>query len=102
MNTRTALPVARTKSKRRPAPVAILSTPPTSAQLSVPVIAPVAPAAEGPRLAAGRTGDHQAIHRLLLAAFHGPNPAEFQAQLDTACKMRRETLRFNFPAAGSR
>jgi membrane fusion protein (multidrug efflux system) len=30
------------------------------------------------------------------------DPRPFQAQLDTACKMRRETLRFNFPAAGSR
>jgi predicted N-acetyltransferase YhbS len=29
-----------------------------------------------------RTGDHQAIHRLLLGVFHGPTPGEFCAQLD--------------------
>lgn len=34
------------------------------------------------RLVAARSGDHAAIHRLLLSIFHGPSAAEFQAQLD--------------------
>jgi GNAT superfamily N-acetyltransferase len=53
--------------------------------ISPAVLAPAAaPTAgeNGPRLAPAKAGDHQAIHRLLLAAFHGPTPAEFQAQLD--------------------
>jgi predicted N-acetyltransferase YhbS len=34
------------------------------------------------RLTPARTGDHAAIHRLLLAVFHGPTAGEFHAQLD--------------------
>ncbi|MCI0362094.1 MAG: GNAT family N-acetyltransferase [Planctomycetaceae bacterium] len=89
MNTRTALPVARTKSTRRPARVALHSTPPeiVPAAISAPereraLERDSAAERDGPRLAAAKAGDHQAIHRLLLAAFHGPTPAEFQAQLD--------------------
>ena len=68
MNTRTAGPVARLKTKR------------SSPALSV--FAPPVARAEGPRLLPARSGDHLAIHRLLLAAFRGPSPAEFQAQTD--------------------
>ncbi len=95
MNTRTALPVARTKSIRRRAKAATLHSPvlmpvtigtpanlPVPAALSSPPSAPGAAGESGPRLAPARTGDHAAIHRLLLAAFHGPKPAEFHAQLD--------------------
>jgi predicted acetyltransferase len=34
------------------------------------------------RLAFAKTGDHPLIHGLLVSVFHGPSPAEFQAQLD--------------------
>jgi GNAT acetyltransferase-like protein/sterol carrier protein len=34
------------------------------------------------RLVPARSGDHAAIHRLLLSIFHGPSAAEFHAQLD--------------------
>ena len=34
------------------------------------------------RLVTARSGDHAAIHRLLLSIFHGPSVAEFHAQLD--------------------
>ena len=34
------------------------------------------------RLVSARSGDHAAIHQLLLSIFHGPSAAEFQAQLD--------------------
>src|SRR5262245_17281078 len=34
------------------------------------------------RLASAKTGDHPSIHGLLVSVFHGPSPAEFQAQLD--------------------
>jgi predicted N-acetyltransferase YhbS len=33
-------------------------------------------------LAHAKTGDHPAIHRLLVSVFHGPSPGEFHAQLD--------------------
>ena len=69
MATRTALPVARRSSPRKLAP------PP--APLLPPVAAPAAL-----RLAHAKTGDHQAIHRLLVSVFHGPTPGEFHAQLD--------------------
>ncbi|HUE69473.1 MAG TPA: GNAT family N-acetyltransferase [Pirellulaceae bacterium] len=34
------------------------------------------------RLVPARSGDHAAIHQLLLSIFHGPSAAEFHAQLD--------------------
>jgi predicted acetyltransferase len=34
------------------------------------------------RLAFAKTGDYPLIHGLLVSVFHGPSPAEFQAQLD--------------------
>jgi ribosomal protein S18 acetylase RimI-like enzyme len=55
---------------------------PAPADIPKPAGAPDSAGESGPRLAPARTGDHAAIHRLLLAAFHGPTPAEFHAQLD--------------------
>lgn len=72
MVTRTALPVARRSSSRKLAP-------PVAPRL-LPSLAVTAPAAL--RLAHARSGDHQAIHRLLVTVFHGPPPAEFHSQLD--------------------
>jgi predicted N-acetyltransferase YhbS len=69
VKTRTAVSVARTKSTRQPSSSKQFSSPPTAFE-------------GGPRLVPARTGDHLAIHRLLLAAFHGPTATEFQAQLD--------------------
>src|SRR5688572_13393890 len=70
MATRTALSVARRSSPRKPvSPVR-------------PLLLPPAPAPGTLRLAHAKTGDHQAIHRLLVSVFHGPSPAEFHAQLD--------------------
>jgi predicted N-acetyltransferase YhbS len=69
MATRTALPVARRSSPRK------LATPP--APLLPPSAAPAAL-----RLAHAKTGDHPAIHRMLVSVFHGPSPGEFHAQLD--------------------
>lgn len=70
MATRTALPVARRSSSSRK-----LSSPVRTA-----IVAPAAPGAL--KLALAKTGDHPAIHRLLVSVFHGPTPAEFHAQLD--------------------
>lgn len=41
-----------------------------------------APQQQTVRLLPARSGDHAAIHRLLLSIFHGPSGAEFHAQLD--------------------
>ncbi|MDX1945496.1 MAG: GNAT family N-acetyltransferase [Pirellulaceae bacterium] len=71
MNTRTVRPVARLTAKRSKAPA-----------LAAVIARPAAPPTEGLRLLPARSGDHLAIHRLLLATFHGPSPAEFQAQTD--------------------
>jgi predicted N-acetyltransferase YhbS len=70
MATRTALPVARRSSSRK------LASP------LRPLLLPPVPAPAALRLAQAKTGDHQAIHRLLVSVFHGPSPAEFHAQLD--------------------
>src|SRR5262245_37671413 len=69
MATRTVLLVARRSSPRK------LSSPVTPLLLP-PVSAPAL------RLAQARTGDHPAIHRLLVTVFHGPTAGEFHAQLD--------------------
>jgi predicted acetyltransferase len=71
VNTRTAAPVANSLSSR---PLSIF--PPLAASRSLPG------STVTPRLTPAKAGDHQAIHRLLLAAFHGPALAEFHAQLD--------------------
>ena len=48
--------------------------------------APFSPRSQPPaipqRLVPARSGDHAAIHQLLLSIFHGPSAAEFHAQLD--------------------
>ncbi|MEX2175829.1 MAG: GNAT family N-acetyltransferase [Pirellulaceae bacterium] len=75
MSTRTVPPVLhasspRPKPKRRRSPAARLVAPPP-----LPVKSTL------PRLVSAKGGDHQAIHRLLLAAFQGPTSEEFHAQL---------------------
>lgn len=93
MTTRTALSVARRSS--RLATLAKRSSI-SSAALSRPTILPtdvlkatVLPLSDAPRLTSdtlrltsARTGDHPAIHRLLISVFHGPSLGEFHAQLD--------------------
>lgn len=75
---RTAAPLVSTPSSNpsRNSPP-FLAAPP-AANGAAPSLAP----ALSPALMPARAGDHLPIHRLLLAAFHGPTPAEFQAQLD--------------------
>jgi predicted acetyltransferase len=51
-----------------------------SSPANLPPLAAVAPPRL--RLAFAKTGDHPLIHGLLVSVFHGPSPAEFQAQLD--------------------
>jgi predicted N-acetyltransferase YhbS len=70
MATRTARSVARSSSSSS------LLPPPTPHTAHAPV------ASSRLRLALARTGDHPSIHGHLVAVFHGPSPAEFQAQLD--------------------
>lgn len=99
MNTRTALPVAGRKTKGRLKFVAGVygagngSAGLAAGRLTDDPLPPLpeygtspdasAPADEAfPRLALARTGDHPSIHKLLLAAFHGPTAGEFHAQLD--------------------
>jgi GNAT superfamily N-acetyltransferase len=72
MATEIAVPVARTKVRRRRSTARLPLLPPPT----------LAPPSDGPRLVPARSGDHLAIHRLLVAAFHGPSPAEYQAQAD--------------------
>ncbi len=75
MSTRTVAPVARRISTRQlettshaiPSAGALFQPPATTA---------------GPSIVPARAGDHPVIHRLLLAAFHGPAPAEFQRQFE--------------------
>ena len=69
MATRTVLPVARRSSSRK------LVT------QNRPLLLPPPPVA-ALRLAHAKTGDHSAIHRLLVSVFHGPTAAEFHSQLD--------------------
>jgi predicted N-acetyltransferase YhbS len=71
MATRTALSVARRSSSRR------LASPPPR-----PIVLPPQAAAATLKLAHAKTGDHPAIHRLLVSVFHGPTAAEFHSQLD--------------------
>jgi GNAT superfamily N-acetyltransferase len=72
MNSRTAAPVGTTTrsiaAKKR--------------KRSQPIVAPLAISPARLALLPARSGDHAAIHRLLMAVFHGPSPAEFQAQID--------------------
>jgi predicted N-acetyltransferase YhbS len=76
MATRTALSVAPRHSSPR------LASPRKSASPISPVLFAPPPAPGTLRLAPARTGDHPAIHRLLVSVFHGPSPGEFHAQLD--------------------
>ncbi len=77
MNTRTAAPTVSIPSTKRPTN----STPFFAAPPAAPAAGPSVPALS-PALLPARAGDHLPIHHLLLAAFHGPTPTEFQAQLD--------------------
>jgi predicted N-acetyltransferase YhbS len=97
MTTRTALSVARRSSRlatfakrspRRAAAAARELAPPpivTRPIVTRPSAASALPAAAATgklKLASARTGDHPAIHRLLVSVFHGPSHGEFHAQLD--------------------
>ena len=61
------------------ASIAAPSDPHTRALAHAHTLAADTPSA---RLVAARSGDHAAIHQLLLSIFHGPSAAEFHAQLD--------------------
>jgi GNAT superfamily N-acetyltransferase len=75
VSTRTAVPVARRISTRQ------LKTTSREIPSAGALFLPPAPSA-GPSIVSARAGDHPTIHRLLLAAFHGPAPAEFQRQIE--------------------